>query len=164
MLESLFCNLVALSCSDVFAPVDCTSPTLSCGSNGFLGSDTTSFYPVCKAFSCPSSALLDEDTVEGLDCSSLTLGEACVVTCVDGYTAAGDTETTLTCVFDPGTAEHVTGGFYSFMQVGADRPQHTHVSFHSKSRLSEHSLRTSLAPPIAHPQRQQSQGPRLPLF
>ena len=68
---------------------------------GFLVSDTAPFYPVCKAFSCPSSALLDEDTVEGFDCSSLTLGEACVVTCADGYTAAGDTETTLTCVFDP---------------------------------------------------------------
>ena len=46
-------------------------------------------------------ALLDEDTVEGLVCSSLTLCEAFVVCCADGYTAAGDTETTLTCVFDP---------------------------------------------------------------
>ena len=31
----------------------------------------------------------------------LTLGEVWVVTCADGYTAAGDTETTMTCVFDP---------------------------------------------------------------
>ena len=89
------------TCSDGYAPVDVTSPTLPSGSNGFLDSDTTPFYPVGKALSCPSSALLDDDTVEGLDCSSLTLGEACVVTCADGYTAAGDTETTLTCVFDP---------------------------------------------------------------
>ena len=59
------------------------------------------FYPVCKVLSCPSSALLDDDTVEGLDCSSLPLGETCVVTCADGHTAAGDTETTLTCVSDP---------------------------------------------------------------
>ena len=33
------------------------------------------------------------------DCSSLTLDEACVVTCTDGYVAARDTETTLTCIF-----------------------------------------------------------------
>ena len=58
-------------------------------------------YPVCKVLSCQSGALLLDDTVEGLDCSSLTLGEACVVTCADGYTAAGDTETTLTCAFNP---------------------------------------------------------------
>ena len=88
-------------CSDGYAPVDVTSATLSCGSNGLLVRDTTPLYPVGKALSCPSSALLDDDTVEGLDRSSLTLGEACVVTCADGYTAAGDTETTLTCVFDP---------------------------------------------------------------
>ena len=35
------------------------------------------------------------------DCSSLTLGEVWVVTCAGGYTAAGDTENTLTCVFNP---------------------------------------------------------------
>ena len=95
-LESCYAN-----CSDGYAPVDVTSPTLSCGSNGFLVSDTTPFYPSGKALSCPSSALLDDDTVEGLGCSSSTMGEACVVTCAVGYTAAGDTETTLTCVFDP---------------------------------------------------------------
>ena len=95
-LESCYAN-----CSDGSAPVDVTSTTLSCGSNGFLVSDTTPFYPVCKALSCPSSALLDDDTVEGLDCSSLTLGEAGVVTCVGGYTAAGDTEIKMTCAFDP---------------------------------------------------------------
>ena len=31
----------------------------------------------------------------------LPLGEECMVAGADGYTAAGDTETTLTCVFDP---------------------------------------------------------------
>ena len=92
-LESRYAN-----CSDGYAPVDVTSSTLSCGSNGFLVSDTTPFYPVGKALSCPSSALLEDDTVEGLDCSSLTMR---ATTCADGYTAAGDTETTLTCVFDP---------------------------------------------------------------
>ena len=84
-LESCYAN-----CSDGYAPVDVTSPTLPCGSNGFLVSDTTPFYPVCQVLSCASTTLLDEDTVEGLDCSSLTLGEACVVTCADGYTAAGE--------------------------------------------------------------------------
>ena len=67
----------------------------------FLSVTLRHFYPAGKALSCPSSALLDDDTVEGLDCSSLTLGEACVVTCADGYTTAGHTEATLTCVFDP---------------------------------------------------------------
>ena len=62
--------------------------------------DTTPFYPVCKALSCMISALLNDDTVEGSDCSSLTLGAACVVTCTDGYVAARDTETTMTCIFD----------------------------------------------------------------
>ena len=62
---------------------------------------STPLYPVGKVLSCPSSALLDDDTVEGLDCSSLTLCEACVVTCADRHIAAGDTETTLTCVPDP---------------------------------------------------------------
>ena len=88
-------------CSDGDAPVDVTSSTRSCGSDGFLVSDTTPFYPVCRALSCPSSALHDDDTVEGLDCSSLTLGEARGEACADGYTAAGDIETTITCVFDP---------------------------------------------------------------
>ena len=86
--------------SDGYDPVNVTSSTLSCGSNGFLASDTALFYPAGRALSFQSSALLD-DTVEGLDCSSLTLGEACFVTCAGRYTAAGDTETTLTCVFDP---------------------------------------------------------------
>ena len=124
------------SCSDGYAPVDVTSPTLFCGSNGFLAGDTTPFYPVCKVLPCWSSAFLDDDTVEGLDCSSLALGEACVVTCADRYIAAGDTETTLTCVLNP----ELTGGFCSFMRVGAVRPQHTRASFHCESRLPEHSL------------------------
>ena len=44
---------------------------------------------------------LDEGTGESLDGSSLTLSEACAVTYADGYTAARDTKTTLTCVFEP---------------------------------------------------------------
>ena len=70
VMESLFWNLGLTSCSDGDALVDVTCCTRSCGSNGFVVSDTTPFYPVCKALSCPSSALLDDDTVEGLDCSS----------------------------------------------------------------------------------------------
>ena len=46
----------------------------------------------------------------GLDCF-LTLGEACVVTCVDGYTAAGDTENTSTCVFETELQSIVLEGF-----------------------------------------------------
>ena len=53
-----------------------TSSIWSCGSNGCLVRDTTPFYPVGKALSCPSTALLDDDTMEGLDCF-LTLGETC---------------------------------------------------------------------------------------
>ena len=41
----------------------------------------------------------------GLDCSSLTLGVACVVTCADGHTAARNIGITMTCVFD----QEVTG-------------------------------------------------------
>ena len=54
------------NCSDGYAPVDVTSSSLSCGSNGILVSYTAPFYPVGKALSCPSSALLDDDTMEGL--------------------------------------------------------------------------------------------------
>ena len=95
------------------------------------------FYPVGKALSCPGSALLDDDTVQGLDCSSLTLGEARVVSCADGDTAAGDTDVR----FRSRTVEHVTERFYSTMQVGAVRHWHTHASFHGDSRMPEHSLR-----------------------
>ena len=76
------------NCSDCYVPVDVTYSTLSCRSNSFLVRDTPSFYSVCESLSCLSSALLDDDTVEGLDCSSLTVDEACVVTCAGGYTAA----------------------------------------------------------------------------
>ena len=44
--------------------------------------------------------LLEDDIVEGLDCSYLTLGKACLVTCADGHTAPEDTEITTKCVFD----------------------------------------------------------------
>ena len=41
--ESRYAN-----CSDGYAPVDVTSPTLSCASNGFLVTDTPSFIPFAK--------------------------------------------------------------------------------------------------------------------
>ena len=83
----------------MYAPVGVVSSTLSCGSNGSLVSHAHPFYPAGEDLSCPSSALLDDGTGESLDGSSLTLGEACAVTYADGYTAARDTKTTLTCVF-----------------------------------------------------------------
>ena len=79
-------------------------------SDGFLVRDTTPIYPVGKALSCPSSALLDDDTSRAW-IAFLTLGEACVVTCADGYTAAGDTENILTCVFDPELQSMLLEGF-----------------------------------------------------
>ena len=51
---SLDCDGIAFlescyaSCSDGCAPVDVTPSTRSGGSNGFLVSDTSPFYPVCK--------------------------------------------------------------------------------------------------------------------
>ena len=80
-------------CPDGYVPVDVTSSTWFCGSNGSLVTNAPSLYSVCQVLSCPSSVLLEDDVVEGLGCYSLTLGEAWVVTCADGYTAAGDTET-----------------------------------------------------------------------
>ena len=77
----------------------------------FLSAALRHFIPFAKVLCCPSSALLDDESVEGLDRSSLTLGEACVVTCANGYTAAREP-------FRSGTDEHVTGGFCSFMPVG----------------------------------------------
>ena len=77
--------------------VDVTYSTLSCGSNSFRVRDTPSPCSVRTVLHGPSSALLNDDIVEGLDCSSLTLGEACVVT---WSTASGDTEIQRTCIFD----------------------------------------------------------------
>ena len=71
------------------------------GFNGSLVRNAPSFYSLCKALSAPSSVLLEDDIVEGLDCSYLTLGKACLVTCADGHAAAEDTEITTKCVFDP---------------------------------------------------------------
>ena len=51
----------------------------------------------------------------------LTLGEARGLACADGYTAAGDTETTITCLYDPELPSRLLKGFHSFMQVGAAR-------------------------------------------
>ena len=93
--ESYYAN-----CSDFHVYVDVTYSTLSSGSNDSRVRDTPLFYSVRSVLYGPSSALLDDDTVQGLDLSSLTLGEARVVTCSDGYTAAGDTEITMTCIFD----------------------------------------------------------------
>ena len=92
-----------------------------------------------RHLSCPRSALFDDNTVEGLDRSSLTLGEACVVSCADGYTAAGDTEITMTCVFDPELTSMLLEGCTHTCKLAPYNPQHTHASFHSESRLPEHS-------------------------
>ena len=143
-LDSCYAN-----CSDGHAPVDVTSSTVSWGSNGFLVkscSDTTPFYPVCQVLSCPSSALLDDDTVEGLDC---------VVTCADGYTAAGDTETTLTCVLNP--------ELQSLLLESSAHPCEL-ASFHSESRLPRTQSSRTLAPPLARTAMQRFQGPRFPLY
>ena len=69
------------------------------GSNGSLVRNAPSFCSVCKVLSCPSSVLLKDDIVEGLDCSCFTWCKACVVICADGHTATGDTEITMKCVF-----------------------------------------------------------------
>ena len=69
----------------VVGPSTSHLPPCLVDSMGFLVSNTMPFFPVARALSFPSSALLDDDTVEGLDRSSLTLGEACAVTCDDGY-------------------------------------------------------------------------------
>ena len=50
----------------------------------------------------------------------------------------------MTCVFDPELLSMLLECVYLFMQVGAVRPQHTRASFHSASRLPEHSLRRVL--------------------
>ena len=104
-LESCYAN-----CLDCYAPVDATSSTRSLGSNGFLVSDPTPLHPVCKTMSCPSSTRLDDDTVEGLDCSSLTLGEVWESDCAGGCTAARDAGTTMLCVFDPERQSMLLGG------------------------------------------------------
>ena len=95
-LESCHAN-----CSDEYASVGVISSTLSWVSIGFLVSNADPFYLGGKDLSCTSSAFLDDGTGESLEGSSLTLGEACAVTYADGYTAARDTKTTLTCVFEP---------------------------------------------------------------
>ena len=65
----------------------------------------------------PGSALLDDDTVEGW----VALLEACVVTCADGYTAAGDTEITMTCIFDLElTSMLLEGSTHSCQQASGD--------------------------------------------
>ena len=67
---AFFWNLVKLIVQTVTRPsTSYLPPCLVDPINGFLVSDTTPFYPVGKVLSCPSSALLDDDTVEGLDCS-----------------------------------------------------------------------------------------------
>ena len=122
--EALSWNLVVPIVQTVTRPSTSHPPPCLVDPMAFLSATLRHLYPVCKALSCPSSALVDDDIVEGLDRSSLTLAEACVVTCADGYTAAGDTETTLTCVLNPELQS-------LFMRVGAGRPG-TVMSFHSK--------------------------------
>ena len=122
-------------------PVDVTYSTLSCGYTSFLDRDTMSFYSVCKVLSCPSSALVDDDTVEGLDCSSLTLGEACGVACADGHTPAGDIEITMTCVFDlgPTSMSQLEDSTHSCKLAPCDLST-LPAFFHSELQRSEDSL------------------------
>ena len=94
-------NLFIPVVQTVHAPIDVTSSYRVLGrSNGFFARNAPSFYSVYKVLSCPSRALLEDDTVEGLDCFSLTLGKACKVTCADRHTAVGNIEITMTCDFD----------------------------------------------------------------
>ena len=72
--EAVFLESCYYHYSDGYAPVNVTSSTLFGGSDGFLASNTEPFYPVYKALSCSSSAFLDDDTVEGLDCPLFDLG------------------------------------------------------------------------------------------
>ena len=84
----------------------------------FVSETLRHFIPFAKSLSCLSSALLDDDIAGGLDCSSWTFGEACVGTCADGYTAAGDTETTITHSFDLELTSTLLEGSNSFMLMG----------------------------------------------
>ena len=118
MTESLLWILVVQIVQTVTRPSTSRLPPCLVDPMAFLSVALRHFYPVGKALSFPSSVLLDDDTVEGLDWSSLTWGEACVRTGAARYTAAGDTETT-DVRFRSRTAEHVTGGFHSLRQVGA---------------------------------------------
>ena len=124
-----FCNGVSFlerwhgNCSDDHVLVDVTSATLSCGFNGFLASNTTPFYPVCKSLLCPSSAIFDNDT----------LGVACAVTGANGHTTERDAEVTLTCVFDPELQSMLLeGSFYSCKLSPCDI-KHPYAFFHSDS-------------------------------
>ena len=89
-LESCFAK-----CSDGYSPVRITSFTLSCGSNGFLVHAILSRW---RSLVLPEQCAPRRRHRGGL---GLPMGEACAVTCADGYNAAGDTDTTSTCVFDP---------------------------------------------------------------
>ena len=68
MTGSLFWESFYANGSDCFVPVDVTCSTLSCGSNSFRVRDNPSFYSVRTVLYGPSSALLNDDTMEGLDC------------------------------------------------------------------------------------------------
>ena len=74
---SLFWNLVTPIVQTVTRPSTSHLSTCLVAPMAFLAGTLRHFYPVGKALSCPSSALLDDDTMEDLDCC-LTWGEACV--------------------------------------------------------------------------------------
>ena len=116
-------------------------------SDGYALDDVTFFFPVLwiqwlssqrhyAILSRLQSLVLPEQCAPrrrhrgGLGLLLLTFCEVWVVTCAGGYTAAGDHDDVR---FRSRTAEHVAGGFSSFMQVGAVRPQHIHAFFHSES-------------------------------
>ena len=108
--ESLFGNLVVDIVRTVTGPS--TSPIPSCLVDPIFLSETRCHFISFAVLYCPSSVLLDDGTLEGLDCSSLTLGEARGVACADGHAAAEDMEITMTCFFRSGKDERIAGGIY----------------------------------------------------
>ena len=69
-LESCHAN-----CETVTRPSTSHLPPCLVDPMAFLSATIRHFIPFVKpSLSCPSSALLDDDIVEGVDCSSLTLG------------------------------------------------------------------------------------------
>ena len=77
-----------------------------------LGDPTALLSGTLRLLCRPGRALFEDDTVEGLE----TVSNACVVTCADGHTTAGDRDHN-DVRFQSRTAEHITGGFRLFRPV-----------------------------------------------
>ena len=101
-MESLFLEPCYVNSSDVYRSRRRHNlPPCPVDPMAFLSATLRQFFPLAKP--CPSRAVCFSTTTpwNAWIGSSLTLGEACVVTGAGRYTAAGDTETTMTCVSDP---------------------------------------------------------------